>query len=104
MHSDDHEDPEGLPLRLGLFDVEEEEEEEEEEEGLPSRPGLFDFAEEVEARAEEEEEDELDLTVLVASPPKPNRHLSTRSVMLFGDGKVLVPGKDQMLAVDGTVT
>ena len=44
MHSDDHEDPEGLPLRLGLFDVEEEEEEEEEEEGLPSRPGLFDFA------------------------------------------------------------
>ena len=82
MHSDDHEDPEGLPLRLGLFDV----------------------AEEVEARAEEEEEDELDLTVLVASPPKPNRHLSTRSVMLFGDGKVLVPGKDQMLAVDGTVT
>jgi hypothetical protein len=68
--------------------------ESDESDELPLRPGLFDVA--------EEEDDKFESDLKLASPP--NKHLSTRSILLFGDGKVLVPGKDQMLAVDGTVT
>jgi hypothetical protein len=86
-------DLDGLGARANLSDFIAMHSDEEPDE-LPSRPGLFDVAEEV------EEEDEFDLKL--AYPQ--NKHLSTRSCLLYGDGRVLVPGKDQMLAVDGTVT